>query len=201
MRYLACAALLLSLVACTAAERTEAVTFVMEDLRNAQPIYETLPGWGVDVTGARSWDDLPAAAQAYLHRIEELELSNLRTLCADAVQVLKKQIPNESIDRVQLFFPDPWHKKRHHKRRIVQPPFAALIASKLKANGLFHLATDWEDYAHHMVEVLEAEPQLENCVGEALFVERPEERPLTKFEQRGLRLGHGVWDLHYRRHS
>ncbi|OOZ39518.1 tRNA (guanosine(46)-N7)-methyltransferase TrmB [Solemya pervernicosa gill symbiont] len=134
-----------------------------------------------------------------LRRIEELELSNVRVICHDAVEVVERMVLDASLDAVLLYFPDPWHKKRHHKRRIVQPPFVTLIASRLKANGLFHLATDWEDYAYHMVEILEAEPLLENSADKALFVDRPEERPLTKFEQRGLRLGHGVWDLHYRR--
>jgi len=134
-----------------------------------------------------------------LRRVEELGLSNVRVLCHDAVEVVEQMIPEASLDEVLLYFADPWHKKRHHKRRIVQPPFVALVASRLKAGGQFHLATDWEDYAEHMVEVLEREPRLENIAGEKRFVERPDTRPLTKFEQRGLRLGHGVWDLLYRK--
>ena len=102
---------------------------------------------------------------------EERGLQNIRVFCHDAVEVLDRAIPDASLDGLLLFFPDPWHKKRHHKRRLVQPPFVALVQRKLKPGGLFHLATDWEDYA------------------------RPESRPLTRFEQRGLRLGHGVWDL------
>ena len=130
-----------------------------------------------------------------LRHIEEQGLSNVRVICADAVEVLKQRIPDASLDRVQLFFPDPWHKKRHHKRRIVQPEFVALIAAKLKPGGVFHLATDWENYAQHMLAVLSASPQFRNQAGEGHYAPRPEERPLTKFEQRGQRLGHGVWDL------
>jgi tRNA (guanine-N7-)-methyltransferase len=134
-----------------------------------------------------------------LRKIEELELRNVRILCDDAVQVLKTRIADTSLDRVQLFFPDPWHKTRHHKRRIVQPEFAALIAQKLKPGGVFHLATDWEDYAKHMLAVLSASPDFRNLAGEGNYAPRPESRPLTKFEQRGQRLGHGVWDLLFER--
>ncbi|MCW8825486.1 MAG: tRNA (guanosine(46)-N7)-methyltransferase TrmB [Gammaproteobacteria bacterium] len=133
-----------------------------------------------------------------LHRIEELGLTNLKTLCADAVEVLKQQIPDESIDRVQLFFPDPWHKKRHHKRRIVSDEWLMLVRSKLLMGGTIHMATDWEHYAVQMLEDLSSAEGFENCADES-FIPRPESRPLTKFEQRGLDRGHGVWDLLFRR--
>jgi tRNA (guanine-N7-)-methyltransferase len=131
--------------------------------------------------------------------VEEQGLSNVRVICDDAVQVLKQRIPDGSLDRVQLFFPDPWHKKRHHKRRILQPDFAELVRQKLKPGGVFHLATDWEDYAEQMMAVMTAAAGYENVAGQGQFAPRPESRPLTKFEQRGQRLGHGVWDLLFER--
>ncbi|MCW9024264.1 MAG: tRNA (guanosine(46)-N7)-methyltransferase TrmB [Gammaproteobacteria bacterium] len=130
-----------------------------------------------------------------LLQIENQGLKNIRVSCDDAVEVLKQQIPEASLDAVYLFFPDPWHKKRHHKRRIVQPDFVRLVREKLKTGGKFHLATDWENYAQHMMKVLSAAEGFENTAGEQAFVPRPDYRPLTKFEQRGHRLGHGVWDL------
>lgn len=136
---------------------------------------------------------------ALLLLIEEHGLKNVRLICDDAVEVLKHRIADNSFDRVQLFFPDPWHKKRHHKRRIVQPDFVSLIAQKLKSGGIFHLATDWEDYALHMAEVMSQSADFENTAKNDDFVPRPDYRPLTKFEQRGQRLGHGVWDLIYKR--
>ncbi|THF64911.1 tRNA (guanosine(46)-N7)-methyltransferase TrmB [Pseudothauera nasutitermitis] len=129
--------------------------------------------------------------------IEEQGLTNLRILQHDAVEVLRDMIAPASLAGVHVFFPDPWRKKRHHKRRIIQPEFVALIASRLAPGGYLHCATDWEDYAHWMLEVLCAEELLENTAEG--FAPRPEHRPLTKFEQRGLRLGHGVWDLVFRR--
>ena len=132
-----------------------------------------------------------------LRAIEELGLTNLRSYCADAVEVLEQCIPDGSLDEVYLFFPDPWHKKRHHKRRIVQPAFVELIAAKLKPGGHFHMATDWENYAEQMLEVMEASERFENSAGAGHYTPRPDYRPLTKFEQRGHRLGHGVWDLIY----
>ena len=126
---------------------------------------------------------------------EERGLQNIRVFCHDAVEVLDRAIPDASLDGLLLFFPDPWHKKRHHKRRLVQPPFVALVQRKLKPGGLFHLATDWEDYARQMLEVVESVPGWVNLAGTGCFSLRPESRPLTRFEQRGLRLGHGVWDL------
>lgn len=125
-----------------------------------------------------------------LHQVE-----NIRVMCADAVEVLEQRLPDASLDRVQLFFPDPWPKKKHHKRRIVQPEFAQLVRKKLKAGGVFHMATDWQDYAEHMLAVMNAAEGFRNTSPGADYVERPATRPLTKFEQRGQRLGHGVWDL------
>lgn len=127
----------------------------------------------------------------------EQGVTNIRVSSRDAIEVLERQIPDASLHRVMLYFPDPWPKKRHHKRRIVQPSFAALVARKLAPQGEFHLATDWENYAEHMKDVLDASPDFVNTADG--YAPRPEERPLTKFEQRGQRLGHGVWDLVYRR--
>jgi tRNA (guanine-N7-)-methyltransferase len=134
-----------------------------------------------------------------LSLIAKHELNNMRIYCADAVEVLKHCIPDNSLDTVQIFFPDPWPKKRHHKRRLVQTPIVNLIASKVKPGGTLHLATDWENYAEHMLEVLSRCPALANTCTNAPFVERPSSRPLTKFESRGNRLGHGVWDLVFRK--
>ena len=134
-----------------------------------------------------------------LQLIEEQGLGNLRLMREDAVQVLQHCIADDSLDRVLLFFPDPWHKKRHHKRRIVQPDFIELLASKIRHGGRLHMATDWEDYAQHMVEVMSGSTVFRNCAASGAFVPRPEYRPVTKFEQRGQRLGHGVWDLLYER--
>jgi tRNA (guanine-N7-)-methyltransferase len=125
-------------------------------------------------------------------------LANLRVIMHDAVEVLQSMIAPASLEKVLLQFPDPWPKKRHHKRRIVQPAFAALVTSRLKPGGLFRLATDWEPYAEWMIEVLDAEPGLANTAGDGRFIERPE-RGLTRFENRGRRLGHRVFDLEYRR--
>jgi len=118
---------------------------------------------------------------------------------ADAVDVVTDGFTDNSIDRFQLYFPDPWHKKKHHKRRIVQTPLVQLVTTKLKPGGLFHAATDWENYAEHMLEVFAQVPRLKNEAGEQRFSPRPAFRPVTKFEMRGERLGHGVWDLLYRK--
>jgi tRNA (guanine-N7-)-methyltransferase len=134
-----------------------------------------------------------------LNRVHEEGLDNVRVSVFDAVEVMGRQIPDASLERVLIYFPDPWPKKRHHKRRLIQPPFAALLTRKLQAGGRLHLATDWEDYAHHMIEVLDACKALSNTAGPGGFVPRPPERPLTKFEQRGQRKGHDVWDLMYTR--
>ncbi len=138
-----------------------------------------------------------------LHLINEYQLSNVRVMNSDAVDILKTRIPAASLHRLQLYFPDPWHKKRHNKRRIVQPPFVNLVATLLKPGGSFHLATDWEDYALHMVEVMQASPEFSNTVAATdthfPYAPRPDYRPITKFETRGIKLGHGVWDLLYRK--
>ncbi|RDV25683.1 tRNA (guanosine(46)-N7)-methyltransferase TrmB [Alteromonas aestuariivivens] len=129
----------------------------------------------------------------------ELGLTNLRAMEYDAVEVFKKMIPDSSLDRVQLYFPDPWHKKRHHKRRIVQPEFAEMVRVKLKMGGHFHMATDWENYAEHMAEIMNSAPGFKNTAEQGNYVPRPDYRPITKFEVRGQKLGHGVWDLIYER--
>lgn len=133
-----------------------------------------------------------------LYLIDANQLNNVRVMNTDAVEIIQQRIPLASLDRVQIYFPDPWHKKRHNKRRIIQTDFVSLLASRMKAGGLLHLATDWQDYAESMAEVMQASTEFRtaNPTGEA-FSPRPEFRPLTKFEQRGLRLGHGVWDLLY----
>jgi tRNA (guanine-N7-)-methyltransferase len=129
----------------------------------------------------------------------ELGVDHLKAYCHDAVEVLHHEVADASVDEVRIYFPDPWHKKRHHKRRLVQPDFVALLARKLKHGGLLHLATDWEDYARQMLEVCDAEPRLRNRAGPGGTVERPQWRRQTHFETRGLKLGHGVWDLLYDR--
>jgi tRNA (guanine-N7-)-methyltransferase len=129
-----------------------------------------------------------------LRIVLEKELTNIHVFDTDAIEVLQNAIPDNYLDCVQLFFPDPWHKKRHHKRRIVQASFLDLIHSKLKTGGTFHAATDWENYAEHMMETLDAHKGFVNTQ-EHGYAERPDYRPLTKFENRGLRLGHGVWDI------
>ena len=134
-----------------------------------------------------------------LLQIEKLDLNNLRVMNDDAVEVLKQTIANDSLDAVYLFFADPWHKKRHHKRRIVQKEFVELLRKKLKVGGVFHMATDWEHYAHHMMNVMNESEGFENTAGKDQYLERPAYRPLTKFEQRGQRLGHGVWDLIFKK--
>lgn len=130
-----------------------------------------------------------------LLEIERRGLSNVRVLCADAVEILDRHIAPASLDRVLLFFPDPWPKKRHHKRRILQADFVALVHARLQPGGIFHMATDWQHYAEQMLEVMDAAPGFRNAAGRAGFAPKPDYRPETKFERRGLRLGHGVWDL------
>ena len=134
-----------------------------------------------------------------LRDADDFNVNNLRVYKDDAIEVLARCIPDNSLQTLQLYFPDPWHKKRHHKRRIVQPEFAQNIRTKLKAEGTFHMATDWENYAEHMMEVMEAAPGYENIAGKSNYHPRPDFRPLTKFEQRGENLGHGVWDLIYKK--
>ena len=130
---------------------------------------------------------------ALLKRIGEQGLSNIRIVQHDAVEVLDHMLAPQSLAGVHIFFPDPWHKLRHHKRRLIQPPLAARLAARLRSGGYLHCATDWEPYAQQMLQVLGAEPQLRNTA--AGFAPKPDYRPLTKFENRGLKLGHGVWDL------
>jgi tRNA (guanine-N7-)-methyltransferase len=132
-----------------------------------------------------------------LLRLEALSLNNVRILCADAVAVLNRGLVDNCLDRIQIFFPDPWPKKRHHKRRLLQPDFVALLARKLIAGGILHLATDWENYALQMLEILQQSDVLVNTTEG--FAERPVTRPQTKFERRGLKLGHPVRDLIFRR--
>jgi tRNA (guanine-N7-)-methyltransferase len=134
---------------------------------------------------------------ALLKLVEAKGLANIRVIQHDAVEVLDHMIAPASLAGVHIFFPDPWHKKRHHKRRLIQPAFVKKLVTRLAPGGYLHCATDWEEYAVQMLEVLSAEPALENTA--AGYAPRPAHRPLTKFEQRGLRLGHGVWDLMFRR--
>ena len=134
---------------------------------------------------------------ALLRRIEDLGLTNIRVIQHDAVEVVDRMIAPSALDGVHVFFPDPWPKKRHHKRRLLQPEFVRLLATRIKAGAYLHTATDWEDYAAQMLEVLSAEPLLANTA--TGFAPRPDSRPFTKFETRGTRLGHGVWDLVFRR--
>lgn len=132
---------------------------------------------------------------------EAANLRNLRVICHDAVEVLQQQLAPGCIDLVHIFFPDPWPKKRHHKRRLIQPPFVELLATTIASGGTLRLATDWEPYAQHMREVIDASPAFANVATDTGFVARSAERVLTRFERRGQRLGHGVWDLEYRRAS
>jgi tRNA (guanine-N7-)-methyltransferase len=159
----------------------------------------------------------PPGVGALLKHIGERGLANVRIVQHDAVEVLEHMLAPQSLSGVNVFFPDPWHKKRHHKRRLIQPPLVALLASRLAPGGTLHCATDWQPYAEQMLEVLSGEPLLVNTVANAAgritatpgdaaepgtsggYAPRPDHRPLTKFENRGLRLGHGVWDLVFRR--
>lgn len=132
-----------------------------------------------------------------LKLIDEQGLNNIRIIQHDAVEVLRDMIADESLDGVHIYFPDPWHKARHNKRRLVQSPFVASLMPKLKTGGYIHFATDWQEYAEQALAVFTAEPQLENTADG--YAPRPDYRPLTKFEQRGIKLGHGVWDLIFRK--
>lgn len=156
------------------------------DIAQARPDTDYL---GVEVHGP--------GVGSLLKLVEERQLGNVRVIQHDAVEVFTHMLAPASLDGVHVFFPDPWHKKRHNKRRLIQPPFVALLASRIKPGGYLHLATDWEDYAIQMLDVLSQEPSLENTADG--YAPRPDYRPLTKFEQRGLRLGHGVWDLVFRK--
>ena len=141
----------------------------------------------------------PPGVGACMLLIEELGLTNVRVIKYDAFEVLTKCLGPESIDILQIFFPDPWPKARHHKRRLVNDSFLALVTPLLKHGGEIRMATDWENYAEQMLECLERAPELHNTAPNGGYLPRPEWRPLTKFEQRGERLGHGVWDLVFAR--
>lgn len=132
-----------------------------------------------------------------LKRAAELGLTNVRVIQHDAVEVLREMVPAASLAAIHVFFPDPWPKKRHHKRRLIQPAFAELAAGRLAPGGILHVATDWEEYAQHVLEVLNGTASLRNTSGG--FADRPAGRPETKFERRGLGLGHGVWDIVFER--
>ena len=134
-----------------------------------------------------------------LNALDADDASHVRLYHHDAVEVLRNEIADASLDEVRIYFPDPWHKKRHNKRRLIQPEFAALLVSKLRVGGRLHAATDWQDYAEQMWEVLDATPGLTNHAGPLGHVPRPDWRPQTHFETRGQKLGHGVWDLVYDR--
>lgn len=134
-----------------------------------------------------------------LQQIAQEDISNLKIFRHDAVEVLNDCIPNNALAKIQIFFPDPWHKKRHHKRRLIQTEFCNLLAQKLKNGGKLHLATDWQNYAEQMMTVLNQSESLKNAVGENQYVSE-KIRPVTKFEQRGVKLGHSVWDILFVKH-
>lgn len=150
---------------------------------------------------------------ALLKRIGEQDLHNIRIIAHDAVEVIDHMLPpwseaapTQGLDGIHIFFPDPWHKKRHNKRRLIQPPFIAKLVTRLKPGGYLHCATDWRPYAEQILQVLEAEPLLENSVTGDVghgpgYAPKPHYRPLTKFENRGIKLGHGVWDIVFRRRA
>jgi tRNA (guanine-N7-)-methyltransferase len=165
-------------------------------------------GFGMGETTARIAAENPAVnylgievhapgVGSLLKQLDAAGLGNVRVVSHDAVEVMRDMVPPASLAGIHVFFPDPWPKKRHHKRRLVQPAFAALAASRLAPGGYIHVATDWEDYAHQVLEVLAATPGLRNTAHG--FAPRPPTRPETKFERRGLKLGHGVWDIVFRR--
>jgi tRNA (guanine-N7-)-methyltransferase len=140
---------------------------------------------------------LPGIGQL-LADIETRGLSNTRVICGDAVEFMSQCLPDCTLTRIQLFFPDPWPKRRHRKRRIVQRAWVSLAARKLQPNGILHMATDWEDYAVEMLRIMESEPQFENIAADR-FIHRLNDRPITRYERRGLTLGHGVWEIACRR--
>jgi tRNA (guanine-N7-)-methyltransferase len=134
-----------------------------------------------------------------LLRAAQSNARNLRVICHDAVEVLRDKIPDASFDEILVFFPDPWHKKRHHKRRLIEPSFVESLAAKLRSGGVLRLATDWQAYAEQMLAVCNLSPHLASLSAESTYVARPDFRPPTRFERRGARLGHGVWDLAYKK--
>ena len=137
----------------------------------------------------------PPGVGKLMLRLEEQQLSNVRIVQHDAVEVLGQMVEPASLAGVHIFFPDPWHKKRHNKRRLIQAPLVELLTSRMKPGAYIHCATDWQPYAEQILEVLNAQPALQNTAPNGQYAEKPDYRPLTKFEQRGLRLGHGVWDI------
>jgi tRNA (guanine-N7-)-methyltransferase len=174
--------------------------------RNAPTILEI--GFGMGETTARIAAQHPESnfvgievhspgVGSLLKQIAEQDLTNVRIIQHDAVEVVRDMIAPESLRGIHVFFPDPWPKKRHHKRRLLQPDFVSALSQRLERGGYLHVATDWQEYAEHILEVLTAEPALENSAPH--FAPRPAHRPQTKFETRGLRLGHGVWDVIFRR--
>jgi tRNA (guanine-N7-)-methyltransferase len=178
-----------------------------EDFPKPQPLIFEI-GFGMGETTAHIAGELAdrnfLAAEVYtsgvgslLKLIDQNNLSNIRIMQHDAVEVLQSMIAAQSLAGVHIYFPDPWHKARHHKRRLIQQKFIDLVASRLHPDGYIHCATDWEPYAHQMLSVLSNEPQLRNTATQ--FADRPSYRPITKFERRGLRLGHGVWDLVFKK--
>lgn len=142
----------------------------------------------------------PGVGRLLLHA-SRANITNLRVICNDAVDVLRHSIVDGSFDEILVFFPDPWHKKRHHKRRLIDAGFVALLAAKMKSGGTLRLGTDWQEYAEQMLAVCNADERLQTLSPDATFVARPDFRPLTRFEKRGARLGHGVWDLAYTRRA
>jgi len=165
-------------------------------------------GFGMGETTAKIAQTLPEcdflAAEvhtpgvgALLKLIDESALTNIRVIQHDVVEVLQNMLPEASLDGIHIFFPDPWHKKRHHKRRLIQAEFVKLLCTRLKSGAYIHVATDWQEYAEWVLEVLSAEPQLQNTAKD--YAEKPGYRPLTKFENRGIKLGHGVWDMVFTR--
>jgi tRNA (guanine-N7-)-methyltransferase len=138
----------------------------------------------------------PGVGRLLLHA-QQAGMRNLRVICHDAVEVLRDHIEDDSFDEILVFFPDPWHKKRHHKRRLIEPNFVATMSAKLRPAGVLRLATDWQAYAEHMLTVCNADPHLTSLSAGETFVARPDFRAATRFERRGARLGHGVWDLAY----
>jgi tRNA (guanine-N7-)-methyltransferase len=174
--------------------------------RSAPHVLEIGFGMGgttAEIAATRASDDFlgvevhEPGVGALLKLIDEHKLTNIRIVQHDAVEVLEQMIAESSLDGVHIYFPDPWHKARHHKRRLIQPKFVSLLVSRLKPGGYLHLATDWQNYAEQMLEVLSAESALENTAKD--YAPRPAFRPVTKFERRGLKLGHGVWDLMFKR--
>lgn len=187
---------------------TESLDWQQAFGRSAPRILEIGFGMGdttAEIAALRSSEDFlgievhEAGVGALLKLIGDQSLSNIRVIQHDAVEVVEHMLAPGSLDGIHIYFPDPWHKARHHKRRLIQPGFIALLTSRLKVGGYLHCATDWENYAEQMLAVLGGEALLENTADG--YAPRPAYRPVTKFERRGLRLGHGVWDLLFKRHS